>query len=375
MANDMWFSYEEYRARLTKVQAAMRERQLDLVLAFQPESVTYVTGFFTKGYLSYQLAIIPVDRDPIVVCRDVEKYYFDQTAAFPDHALWSDGQDPNTVAIDAIRKVGGATARIGLEKHSWQLTAQRYEALQAGLPGATLVDIGHMIARFRIVKSSAEIAYQQRAARIAEITMAEALAAARAGATERDLAIAVSSAMLRAGSDRAEPGPIASGERALHIHGGFSDRVLRPGDTIHMEVCPHVRHYHARFMRPIKVGKATREEMSLARELLAIQDRALSEVAPGVSAAIPDRIYREGILATGKIAHYPNKTFYSIGFLLHPITGEFLEAAPGCDWRFEAGMTFHTYLILQGLCFSETILITADGYERLTKYPRELLVS
>ena len=50
-------------------------------------------------------------------------------------------------------------------------------------------------------------------------------------------------------------------------------------------------------------------------------------------------------------------------------------AAPGSAWAFEPGMTFHTYVLAGSFGFSETITITDDGFERLTNFPRELLVA
>jgi Xaa-Pro dipeptidase len=66
---------------------------------------------------------------------------------------------------------------------------------------------------------------------------------------------------------------------------------------------------------------------------------------------------------------------YSVGFMLLPISGENLEASPVADWSFAVGMTLHTYVLAQGFGMSETIAITETGYERLTNYPRRLLVS
>ena len=66
---------------------------------------------------------------------------------------------------------------------------------------------------------------------------------------------------------------------------------------------------------------------------------------------------------------------YSVGLMLQPNGGEPLEAAPGCTWSFEPGMTFHTYVLAKGFGMSETITITADGYERLTNFPRQLFVT
>ena len=61
--------------------------------------------------------------------------------------------------------------------------------------------------------------------------------------------------------------------------------------------------------------------------------------------------------------------------MLLPVSGEDLEASPVADWSFQVGMTLHTYVLAKGFGMSETIAITADGYERLTTFPRQLFVS
>ena len=94
-----------------------------------------------------------------------------------------------------------------------------------------------------------------------------------------------------------------------------------------------------------------------------------------MSATTPDGIYRSRLLGEGPVERYTNKTFYSVGLLLPPSGGEALEASPAADWRFRAGMTFHTYLLARGFGLSETIVITETGYERLTKFPRRLIVT
>ena len=370
-----WFQREEFLARVGRVQAAMRARGLDAVLAFQPESVTWLTGFFTRGYSTFQFALVPATGEPAIFCRDVAQYYLDRTCVFRDTQVWADGTDRNAAAAEFLRKRLGAAARIGVELGAWQLNAARWEALKSALQGFGLEDCGELIQAMRYVKSPAEIAYQRQAAAAAQAGMDAGRAAAGAGVRERDVAAAVSAAMMRAGSDLPGPGPLSSGERARHLHGGFSDRVLEHGDTLQLECTPAVRYYHARFMRTIKIGAADDDDRRRAETLIAIQDAALREVRPGVRAAIPDRIYREGIINAGYAQRYTNKTFYSIGLMLPPTGGEALEATPECTWVFEPGMVFHTYLLADGFGFSETIAVTTGGCERLTRYPRELFVA
>lgn len=370
-----WFPREEYAARLERLQRALVSRGQDALLAFLPETVTYITGFFTRGYSSFQFAIIPVSGEPVVVCRDVEEYYLDTTCVFPGRFLWRDSDVPVSVGAEAIRRTLGAYANVAAELGAWPLNAARSAALMCALPDIRWSDATDLVGRMRLVKSPAEIAYQRRAAAAAEAGMTAGLGAARAGASEREMAAEICAAMIRAGSDLPGPGVLSSGERAFHLHGGYSDRVLAPGDIVQIEVTPNVRHYHARFMRPAKVGHATDDDQRTVERLIAIQDAALREVTPGVSASVPDAIYRDGVLSGGLRSSYTNKTFYSVGLMLSPNGGEPLEAAPGATWRFEPGMTFHTYVLARGFGMSETIAVTDTGYERLTRFPRQLFVT
>ncbi len=215
----------------------------------------YLTGIVSRRqYVCFHCALAPVVGQSTVVCRNFKGHYLERTSVCRHRVLLSAGEDPDAVMIKAIKVVGGASARIGVENGAWPLNAWRYEALRAWLPQAELVDVGRMVAQLRLIK------YPPRS------PWGAGAAAATAGATERDVAIAISSAMIRAGSDHAEPGPITSGERAFHIRNSSSDRVLRIGDTVHLEMCPHVPHHHARFMRPVEFGPITSDERALATD-------------------------------------------------------------------------------------------------------------
>lgn len=368
------FPKAEYEGRLARVQAALRAAGQDALLAFMPESVTWLTGYFTRGYTSFQLAIVPAEGPPCIVCRDVSEYYVESTCVFPDRAMWSDSDAPVEVAAAAIRARLGAAPRLAVEMAAWPLSVARWEALRAALPGAALADAGRMVTDLRLIKSPAEIAYQRRAGRAAEAGMQAALDAIAPGVSERELAAEICAAMIRAGSDLPGPGVLSSGERAFHLHGGYSDRVLQPGDIVQIETTPSVRNYHARFMRPARVAQASDADHRIVERLIAIQDAALAAVRPGVPATLPDAIYRDGVLSAGLRERYTNKTFYSIGLLLQPSGGEPLEAHPGATWSFAEGMVFHSYVLARGFGMSETIAVTADGIERLTNFPRQLFV-
>ena len=370
-----WFEKPEYDERLARVQLALAKRGLDGLIAFQPETVTWLTGFFTRGYSSFQCAIVPLEGKPAIVCRDVEEYYLDATCVFPNRSMWKDSENPVEVAASAIVQFVGGTGRLGIESFSSSLSAGRFDNLRERLPAVSWQDESRLAAELRLIKSPAEIKYQRRAGKAAEAGMQAAIDTAGIGVSEREIAAEVCAAMIRAGSDLPGPGVLSSGERANHLHGGYSDRVLKRGDLVQIETTPNVRHYHARFMRPIRVSESSNDDDRVVEKLISIQNAALAEVRPGVVASIPDRVYRDGVLSAKLRGTYTNKTFYSVGLLLAPSGGEPLEAVSGSEWEFESGMTFHTYVLARGFGISETIAITSDGIERLTNFPRRLFIA
>ena len=370
-----WCPEEEYRERLGRVQNEISSRGLDGLVLFQPESVTWLTGFYTRGYSSFQCVLVPPAGEPLTCCRDMEAYYLEHTGVFAPRVFWRDGDDPVGVAAAAIDALFGPTPRLGVELDAWPLTAGRFLRLFPQGAGAAIDDLSESLATLRRIKSPSEIALVRRAAGAAEAGMRAAASTARAGITERALAAAISEALIRAGSDMPGPGVLSSGERAFHLHGSYTDRGLSAGQTVQFEVLACVRHYHARFMRTIKIGRASAEDRRLAERLIRIQDDAIAAVGPGVHASVPDAIYRDGVLTAGLAERYTNKTFYGVGLLLPPSGGEGPEASPAAEWAFAANMTFHTYVLARDFGFSETILVTETGCERLTNYPRELIVA
>ena len=74
-----WFSTQEYKSRLAKIQNELKKRDLEGLVTLQPETITWTTGYYSKGYTGFQLAIIPAEGDPFIMCRNVSAYYLEKT--------------------------------------------------------------------------------------------------------------------------------------------------------------------------------------------------------------------------------------------------------------------------------------------------------
>jgi Xaa-Pro dipeptidase len=145
-----------------------------------------------------------------------------------------------------------------------------------------------------------------------------------------------------------------------------------------MELVPSVRGYSARLMRPTVIGRPSAGQAAAAHALVAIQDEQIAAMRPGAAAAAVDRICREGVAKAGLRDAYDNYTGYTLGYygaILPPRTSDFTRAfLPTADWVLEPGMVFHMYTGAQGMAFSETVLVTEGGPERLTRLERRLFV-
>ena len=61
----MWFASAEYMTRVDNARKYMAERELDYLMVFEPEMVTYLTGFYTQGYsTSFQRPSSTTTRRP-----------------------------------------------------------------------------------------------------------------------------------------------------------------------------------------------------------------------------------------------------------------------------------------------------------------------
>ena len=146
---------------------------------------------------------------------------------------------------------------------------------------------------------------------------------------------------------------------------------------LNLELVPKVEKYSARIMRPIAIGKASRKVIEIAKKLFEYQDNQIAAMQTGQTAANVDTILRKQILDSGLRSTYENVSGYMLGIYGRtPRSSDFSHVfLPSSNWTIEAGMVFHMYTSAQGIGVSETVLVTDNGGERLTRTPRKLLVS
>jgi Xaa-Pro dipeptidase len=163
------FERTEFAARVSAARAAMKREDLAAILLFSQESLFYLTGFDTSGFVFFQCAVLTADEGPVtLLTRRPDLEQARRTSTIEDIRIWYDaeGADPSIDLLAILEEKGVLGARIGIEMRSFGLTADKYELVRQRFAGrVTLTDASALVRSLRLVKSPAELAYVRRAAR------------------------------------------------------------------------------------------------------------------------------------------------------------------------------------------------------------------
>ncbi len=376
------FTLAEYRDRLARTRALMRERDLDCLLLTSPENIYYLSGYQTTGYYVYQALVVPRDGDPQFVVRTFETPNVQGLSWLKGVAGVEDWEDPLDVTLRVLRASGAGEGRVGFEDRGFFLPPAVLDGLRRGLPRATFVPATGIVERCRLVKSAAEIECVRRAAAAAVAGMKAGIAAIRPGRTENEVAAAVYGGMLRAGSEYPSSQPyVVAGARAALGHASWAGYRIRRGETVYIETGGCVRRYGGAIMRMVAVGRPSAEVRRTAAVMIRALEAILGAIRPGATSAAVDQAGRQIVEQAGLGKYWLHRTGYSIGVGFPPGWGEghIFDLKPHDDRRLEAGMTFHLVPLLLipdtgAMGFSETVLVTRTGCEVLTRIPRRLFV-
>ncbi len=377
------FSPEELAARRARACALMTEDGLDGLLMFRQESMFYLTGYDTFGYVFFQCLVLTADGRLVLLTRAPDLRQAHETSVVEDVRVWVDAPDaePARELRAILEELGLAGSRLGVEYEAYGLTARNGKRLEAALEGfCELDDASLLVSRLRLVKSPAEVAFVRRAAELADEAFDEAVRLTSAGAFEGDILAAMQGAVFRGGGDY--PGNeyiIGSGPGALMCRYYTGRRHLDPRDQLTLEWAGAYRHYHAAMMHTFVLGKVPARQ----REMHAVAEQALLAAEAALK---PGGIVGDGFAAHARVldeagyqAHRMNACGYSLGTTFAPNWMDWPMLYQGNPVELAPGMVFFCHMIIfdsdAGLAMSlgRTSLIGEAGAEPLSRAPLDLV--
>jgi Xaa-Pro aminopeptidase len=236
-----------------------------------------------------------------------------------------------------------------------------------------------VVERIRVVKDAAEVAtLRQSAARLTDVVDV-AIAAVRAGVTERAVAAAIEAAIRDAGYDRpAFDTIVASGPNSALPHYRAGNRVLAPGDLVVLDFGGVLDGYCSDLTRTVAVGTADPEARRVHAAVLDAQQAAIAAVRPGVQTSSVDAAARAVLEDRGLGEAFGHGTGHGLGLDVHElpritrprsdVPAVLLE--PGMVFTIEPGAYLPGW---GGVRIEDDVLVTDSGCELLTTSARDLL--
>jgi Xaa-Pro dipeptidase len=370
------FTTDELSERRQITIEKMRVRGLDGMLLFRQESMYYLTGYDTFGYVFFQCLYLGADGQMTLLTRAPDARAAEYTSMLDDVRTWRDCPDSDPAKTDLLpilEEHDCRGQRLGVEYEAYGLTGRNALRLRDALNGfCELDDASELITEQRAVKRPAEIEYVRKAAILADAAHEQAVRLARPGAFEGDILAAMQGAVFRGDGDYSGNEFIIGSGPAARIgryHSGR--RTLGDDDILTVEFAGVFRHYHSAMYRTIKIGHRNdkHERMhALAAEMLVAGSAA---IVPGASIGEIFKAIRRTLEAGG---YQPdvNAFGYSLGTTFAPNWMDWPMIYADNPTIMEPGMVLFMHPGVRdatdGLSavVGETVLITESGYERLS---------
>jgi len=359
--------------------AAMAHHGLDALVAYSKENVAYGAGYVVPSQLlnmrSRQFAVA-CNRDgrAAMLLTANELSEAKARSTLTDLRPYDEfADDPMAVLAGILKDLGAAEGKIGLEMDA--IPADRWEALKRLLPRAKWEHGADAFHFARMVKTPGELDRLRKAARAADLAQADAHAQVREGMTEQDLYRLLMDRVLAHGAEGVLMIQVAAGERSSFSNPTPSERRLKRGELVKVDIFVTVGGYLSDTGRAIVIGEANptqREIWSRMQETLAAIHAA---IRPGARTSDLWRVFVEGFKKHGMI---PVIRFlgHGLGLSLH----EEPYIAAHADTVLEAGMVFAIEPVYKtgdgmGYHLEDNVIVTPTGVENMTsRFGRDLLV-
>ena len=378
------FSKKEFSIRKNRTIESMKNHQLDAILMFRQESMYWLTGYDTFGYVFFQTLVMDKDGNTILLTRAPDLRQAQNTSNIEDIRIWVDRDNSNPVddlkiILDELNLKG---KKIGVEYEAYGMTGRNALKLNKSLENyCHLEDQSELITKLRVVKSEEEIIYVKKAAQLADLALEEAWKNAKVGASESKILAEMNRVIFEGGGDYpANEFIIGSGKNALLCRYQAEKQILSNPDQLTIEWAGTFKHYHSAMFRTIPIGKANKKHFEMHEASLLALKNCEDKLIPGNTVGEVFDIHAKTFDELGFNKARMNACGYSLGATFSPNWMDWPMLYTGNPYVIQPGNVFFMHMILMdstnnlAMNLGETYLVTETGNERLGKQKLDLVV-
>lgn len=357
--------------RFDRLQELTKAAGLDLIALVPGPNMRYLTG--ADFHLSERplILFVPVEGEPTIVIPFLEASKWYETSIQGQLVPWRDDEGYHGACTQATQQF--KNKRIGVEGLRMRVLEGQ---LLEELTGQPVIDAEDILVNLRIRKDADELDRHRRAIQISEQALQQTLDALKLGMTEREIATMLSrhQRALGGGADSFSP-TVLIGPRSALPHGGSGDTPLEQGTTLLIDFGTTYEGYVSDITRTFFVGEPSDKHRAVYEAVLAANTAARAAMRPGMEAGDLDVLTTNVLREHGFGDYILHRTGHGLGIDVH----EHPNINKGNTRVLEEGMVFTIepglYIADElGVRIEDNVVVTADGGESMTSFPRELRV-
>jgi Xaa-Pro aminopeptidase len=376
--------------RLARAQREREQAQLDALLVWKDENVRYLTDLRAQliagKTTALNGALLTPDKPPILFCSGGEHDRARRTMPWIHEMHMIPIIEERSLIEGFVRNILSpvlhehrlARAHIGMDEANTSLM----ECIAKHLPEVRIQDGDTPMQRARRIKFPEEVALLEEATALADAVTATAVAAAAEGVRECEVAGEAMRTLFRLGGEYAHVMTpfVASGEHMSPPHRISSDKLIRHGDLVFVDIGANWNGYFGDVARTTVCGKPSRQQQEIFTAVYEALRAGIAKMRPGCTNQDAAQAI---LLAADK--HKLGGRFLSL-FIGHgvgiganepPYIGETLPGAP--VYEFEPGMVFAVEPLIWvedvrgggGVRLEEMVLITEGEAHVMSRAPFE----
>jgi Xaa-Pro aminopeptidase len=377
------------RQRTALFQSRLRDAGIDLAILSDESSIAYLAGFW--GYLSVEFGrptflLIRPDAEPQVITPLMESEMVGAMTWVGNISTWEDS-GPNRWEKVLARAIGDNPGKLGVELAALPPIVRNW--FDDALPGVRWHNVAPLLSEMRMIKSPEEILVMKQAGEIAGAMMQAAEDALGEGRPEYEAALAVINAGTRKAAgfltDKGWEAFISpmihnlqimqSGTDTSMVHRRASVKPLEKGDPVYFCFCnmAQFKQYKLGFDRMFFIREVSDEAAEVQQAAIDAQQAAIAALRPGVTAESVAEAANEVYRARGFATGYRTGRSIGMAYLESPELkqGDKTLLQPGMTFAVDGGISVDGRL---GGRIGDSLVVTAEGSEYITEYPREIII-
>ncbi len=388
--NKYAISKDNHLKRIEKIRNFMEKEELGSMVFFSPLSIYYLTGYHFIPTERPICLVLPMSEEPWFYVPRLEQEHLIEKIPWVEREIYfeyPDKKHPANIFIDRLEERKVTSSKIGMESPSFS-SYWGYEGpnLTELLEGKTKTELYPILIRemrkikddeeLRLIRISAK--YGDLAHRLLQEYTAEgknevevSLQACREASEKmlNDLEGFIPRGLLPAGAGYR--GQI--GEWSAIPHSVIQKTIFKKGDVLVTGASANVSGYHSELERTMFIGPPDEKQKKYFEAMKKSQDAALDAFKPDIPCSEVDKAAIKVLKDEGVYHLAQHHTGHAIGLEGHE--APFLDIGveeilkPGMVLTCEPGIYEYKF---GGFRHSDTVIITEDGSELITPYPRDL---